>query len=227
MTAPLLYDVFCGAGGCTRGYQMAGFRVIGVDNRPQKNYCGDGFYQMDIFDFFASYMRCELEEAAAIHASPPCQGYSALAAMHPGTVYPLLIEAVRACLVATGLPYVIENVERAPVARRPQLDGRAGVMLCGSMFGLGIERGQLRRHRLFEMNFGPVPQLDCHHRGRAVGVYGHGGHSGKHRMLYREEAAVAMGIDWMNRDELTQSIPPLYTKWIGDALMLHLAGDTM
>jgi DNA (cytosine-5)-methyltransferase 1 len=35
-------------------------------------------------------------------------------------------------------------------------------------------------------------------------------------MLYREEASKAMGIDWMNRDEMCQAIPPAYTRWIGE-----------
>lgn len=32
----------------------------------------------------------------------------------------------------------------------------------------------------------------------------------------------AMGIDWMNRDELAQAIPPTYTEHIGVALMAAL-----
>src|SRR3990167_4313533 len=35
-------------------------------------------------------------------------------------------------------------------------------------------------------------------------------------------AAEAMGIDWMNREELTQAIPPAYTKFIGEALRRQL-----
>jgi len=62
----------------------------------------------------------------------------------------------------------------------------------------------------------------CHHKGRAVGVYGHGGHTKKHRMLYKEEAAEIMQIDWMNRDELSQAIPPAYTEFIGHQAMQYL-----
>ena len=92
------------------------------------------------------------------------------------------------------------------------------------MFGLGIERGYLRRHRLFETNF-PVPQLDCNHKGVAVGVYGHGGHTKKHRMLYRKEAVEAMGIDWMSRDFMCQAIPPVYLEYIGKYLLQALEGS--
>ena len=213
-----ILDLFCGAGGCTRGYQRAGFQVEGVDIAPQPNYCGEAFYQVDALTALRTW---DLARFDAIHASPPCQFYSRLAAMHPGRDYPDLIAPVRELLIATGLPYAIENVDRAPLARQPQLGGAWGIELCGSMFGLGVERGHLRRHRLFETSF-PVPQPACRHQGPAVGVYGHGGHSGKRRMLYRDEAAQAMGIDWMTRDEMTQAIPPAYTEWIGGYLMAEI-----
>ena len=35
-------------------------------------------------------------------------------------------------------------------------------------------------------------------------------------------AAEAMGIDWMNRDELAQAIPPCFTEYIGRQLLAHL-----
>jgi DNA (cytosine-5)-methyltransferase 1 len=139
--------------------------------------------------------------------------------MHPDRCdHPALLPDVRALLNSTGVPWVIENVEGAPMAWHPQLDGTWAIVLCGSMFGLGVKRGYLRRHRLFESSI-PIPQPACAHRGVAVGVYGHGGHSGKHRMLYRVEAAAAMGIDWMTRDELSQAIPPAYTEHIGRYLL--------
>lgn len=211
---PRLLDLFSGAGGAARGYQLAGFHVTGVDIAPQPRYAGDAFHQADALEFLAEHGR----EFDAIHASPPCQGYSKLAAMHPGRDYPLLIEPTRELLVKTGLPYIIENVEGSPLPRHPQLNGTWGFCLCGSMFGLGVERGFLRRHRLFETSF-PVPQPLCRHRGPAVGVYGHGGHTGKHRMLYRKEAAEAMGIDWMTRDEMCEAIPPAFTLYVGGFLL--------
>lgn len=206
---PLLLDLFCGAGGASVGYHRAGFEVVGVDIAPQKNYPFE-FVQADARDYL---LTTNLSWFDAIHASPPCQGYSRLAAMHPERKanYPRLIEPIRTLLNTVELPYVIENVEGAPL--------HSPVVLCGSMFGLGVERGHLRRHRLFECSFETDAPPACNHVGPAVGVYGHGGHSGKHRMLYKAEAMVAMGIDWMTRDEMTQAIPPAYSEWIGTQLL--------
>lgn len=220
---PRLLDLFCKAGGCTRGYQQAGFYVVGVDIEPQPNYCGDEFVQMDALALLRDYLNEPGGDIPfdAIHASPPCQFYSLLASMHPEKDYPDLIPPTRELLEQTGVPWVMENVEGAPLVRGTDLFGAHGVMLCGSMFGLGVERGFLRRHRLFETTF-PLHQPECNHQGLAVGVYGHGGHSGKHRMLYRAEAAEAMGIDWMTRDEMTQAIPPAYCQFIGTQLLQSL-----
>jgi DNA (cytosine-5)-methyltransferase 1 len=201
------------------GYHRAGFdEIVGVDNRPQPRY-PFGFVKADAQEYVAEHGR----EFDAIHASPECQGYSKLAVMHKERGYALLIGQVRDTLIEVGLPYAIENVETAPMVTQPSLDGRWGAYLCGSMFGLGCRGDEyLRRHRIFETTF-PVAQLNCRHRGRhAIGVYGHGGVSGKHRMAYRAEAAEAMGIDWMNRDEMCQAIPPAYTEYIGRELIKHL-----
>lgn len=211
-----LLDLFSGAGGAAMGYHRAGFdEIVGVDNRLQPRYPFE-FVQADALEYVAEHGH----EFDAIHASPECKGYSQLATMHRDRSYALLIEATRASLAALGRPYAIENVETAPMVRQPCLDGRWGVFLCGSMFGLGARTNEyLRRHRLFETSC-PIPQLNCRHGARqAIGVYGHGGHSGKHRMAYKAEAAECMGIDWMTRDELTQAIPPAYTEFIGRALI--------
>jgi site-specific DNA-cytosine methylase len=94
VSVPVLLDLFCGAGGAARGYQMAGFRVVGVDIKAQPRYAGDEFQQADALAFVAEHGR----EFDAIHASPPCQAYiKGLSAMNRRRPvdYPRLIEPTR------------------------------------------------------------------------------------------------------------------------------------
>lgn len=217
---PLLYDVFSGAGGATRGYQRAGFRVIGVDNRPQPRYVGDGFVQMDAFAFFAAVARGEYEPPAAWHCSPPCQGYSLSRNNGCHADAPRLIPQTRDALVATGLPYVIENVEGA---RRFMEEP---VLICGAALGLGALGFDLSRHRLFETNWPLFVAPCCHRRGHTIGVYGNGTNS-YHREKTGGNLSIAvlreaMGIDWMPRRELSQAIPPAYCELIGAQLRRYL-----
>jgi DNA (cytosine-5)-methyltransferase 1 len=155
---PLLYDLYCCAGGATRGYQMAGFRVIGIDRDPQPKYIGDGFIQMDCLEFMARYLAGEFEIASAFAASPPCQVHSALSHFATPGKHLDLIPQTREALRSTGLPYVMENVPGAP------LDCARGVMLCGTMFRLGTSCGaELRRHRYFETNWKVGFNPECEH----------------------------------------------------------------
>ena len=208
---PRLLDVYCGAGGATRGYQRAGFYVVGIDIAPQPHYCGDEFHQGDALEMLA-----DLDWLAgfdAIHASPPCQAYSVAAQSQRnlGKEYPDLLAQTRVLLERTGLPWVIENVPGAPM--------RADYKLCGCQFGL-----ELRRVRLFETSWHGFAMLPPHYHPHVVPcVTGHGTPSWIRKQLgynptikqYHE----AMGIDWMNRDELSQAIPPAYTEFIGKQLL--------
>src|SRR3990167_3954569 len=109
---PILLDIFCGAGGSAKGYQQAGFYVVGVDIEPQPHYCGDEFYQADALTY-------SLSGYDAYHASPPCQAYSRLRYLPwlKNKEYPALIDTTRNLLVATGKPWVIENVADAPLGQ--------------------------------------------------------------------------------------------------------------
>ena len=210
---PRLLDLFCGAGGAAMGYHRAGFDVVGVDNRPQPNY-PFAFRRADALAVLEAEVVYGID---AIHASPPCQSYSR---MH-GSRGPDLISQTRELLEDIGLPYVIENVEGAPL--------RDPILLCGSMFDLDV-----KRHRLFEAIW-PLrdhpwpcrhgiwsPRFDVqdhgkHYKSRTVPVFGTGG--GK----AAEHWAEAMGIDWMTRDELSQAVPPAYTEFIGAELLRQLS----
>lgn len=119
---PSLLDLFCCAGGAGVGYSRAGFDVVGVDNKPQPNYPFP-LIQADALKLDPTFVA----SFDAVHASPPCQSYSDLAKRNGnGHEWPRLIEPVRKMLIKSGLPYVIENVDGAPL-----LDP---VILCGTMF---------------------------------------------------------------------------------------------
>ncbi len=218
---PRLLDLFCGAGGATKGYQRAGFYVIGVDIKPQPNYCGDEFFQDDALTFPLDTASFPIEPyVEVIHASPPCQRFSVMRALPNNRQHLDLIAPIRERLAATGLPWVIENVPGAPL-RNP-------ITLCGSMFGLRSNPTRyLRRHRLFEINPPLLIVPQCQHRGAAVGVYGHGsaGWPGQRmRTAKAAEARVLMDMDWATRDSMSQAIPPAYTEWMGRQLLEQWAG---
>jgi DNA (cytosine-5)-methyltransferase 1 len=215
MDRPRLLDLFCGAGGCTAGYQRAGFYVVGVDLKPQPNYCGDEFVQADALSFLRTVIEdgCLFGEPLdAIHASPPCQASSTLRHLWPDREHPELIPPTRELLIETGLPYVIENVVGAKLIEP--------FVLCGSMFGNQANGRQLRRHRLFETNF-PVMVPQCQHRGQPVGVYGHGGGGSMTRGYKGSKAEYqeAMEMPWATKAEIAQAIPPSYTNFIGKQLL--------
>lgn len=217
MNAPWLLDAFGGVGGATKGYQRAGFRVLGVDIEPQPDYCGDDFYEGDAIEFIVEHGH----KFATVHASPPCQaGCTLTSGTNAGRAYPQLIPATREALISTNRPWVIENVPGAPIRR--------DLLLCGERFGLGVIR-----HRFFELFGFEVPQpTHLRHRGRVAGmrhgewfegpyfaVYGDGG--GKGTVAQWRQA---MGIDWTwNRKSIAEAIPPAYSEYVGKFLIEELS----
>jgi len=216
MTRPRLLDLFCGAGGAAVGYHRAGFDVVGVDIKPQPHYPFE-FHQGDAMTY-------PLDGFDVVHASPPCQAYSITKNAHT-VQHPDLVPAMLERLRDSGIPWIMENVVGAPLPDP--------LTLCGSMFRLQADdhyirqRVWLKRHRLFASSnliFGPGP---CDHPAgmRVGGVYG--GAWSKNRTVdptvkrtggYAppdDVQRVLMGIDWMPRKALNQSIPPAYTEWIG------------
>ncbi len=199
---PVAVDLFCGAGGATKGLQRTGFNVVGVDIEHQPRYCGDAFVQADAMTF-------PLDGVDFVWASPPCQGYSIASACRHGLrlKYERLIGLTRAKLVASGKPYVIENVFGARhFLYEP-------VMLCGAMFGY-----ETYRHRMFESS----RMLQVPYHLKHLVKASRAGHwkPGTFISVCGNAAPIAlarkvMDIDWMINRELSESIPPYFAEYIG------------
>jgi DNA (cytosine-5)-methyltransferase 1 len=205
-----LADLYCGGGGAAMGYHRAGFEVVGFDKNPQPHY-PFAFVQADCLALCPTWLWANFHAA---HASPPCQRYSEMAQRHGNSGdHPDLIEPTRAQLLASGLPFILENVTHAPI--------RQDVTLCGTMFGLRIVK-----HRHFECSFKARPASGgCDHRD----VYDPWHGAGRTAARMRE----AMGIDWLPQQggasrlrgttgDLFNAIPPAYTEFLGGQLMDHL-----
>jgi len=205
-------DLCSGAGGAAVGYYRAGFEVVGVDLAPQPNYPFT-FHQGDAIGF----VRAHGADFDLIHASWPCQHHTALTkGTNQGREYPDLIPAGRLAMLATGRPFVIENVQGSSVRR--------DLTLCGETFGLSVIR-----HRYFEIEGFPTLQMPhLRHRGRVAGMrhgqwyegpyfafYGEGGGKGTVRQWQQ-----AMGIDWTDvRREIAEAVPPAYTQHIAEQFL--------
>jgi DNA (cytosine-5)-methyltransferase 1 len=213
------------------GYYDAGFDVCSVDIDPQPNnpfpfHQGDALKALRTlldggtitFSNVIETLTLGLDDFAAVHASPPCQGFLNLGAVNRALGrkydYPNLIGPTRDLLLETGLPYVIENVQDA---RKFLIDP---VRICGT--GLGRP---LRRHRLFESNV-PLKGVACEHGRYTEPRYWTGWRpNGEHRLstvvqVYgnaggRDEWPDAMGISWMTAHEMAEAVPPSYAEHIG------------
>jgi len=189
------------------GYYQAGFTdIVGVDINPQKNYPFK-FVQADALEYVIKYGHL----FDTISASPPCQ----FNLTRKGKGHIDLIPDTRQAIKSTNKPYIIENVINANLINP--------LLLCGTMFNL-----EVIRHRLFETNIDikqSTPQ--CNHiksvvkHGRppirAKEYHGITGHFSDVKY-----ARIAMSINWMTRDELSQAIPPAYTKWLGEQILSQI-----
>ena len=209
-----LLDLFCGAGGAAKGYHDAGFDdIVGVDIKPQKRYPYT-FVLGDALEYVARHGHL----FDVIHASPPCQAYSRMSQVNDN-IYPDMVALTRSVLIATGKPYVIENVPGAPLINP--------LTLCGTMFNLKVIR-----HRLFESS--PAiwfPPAICKHDTGGIpragyGVSNKGFISVSGHIRNTAYARIVMGITWMTRDELAQAIPPAYTEFIGKQMIAAIKDDT-
>lgn len=233
---PRLLDLFCGEGGAAAGYAAAGFDVTGVDNStarlsryPYESMYGDALTVLIDVPF--------LDNFDVIHASPPCTGYTRGTAAIPDRLvkYDRLIPVVRELLIATGKPYVIENVADA----KPELVNP--IQLCwtefhdpGSVFDDDRTPLQMFRHRLFESNVPLMGAGGCGHD-RDVQVAGAYGGARRDKVEAREVRKGGyvpadlevlrqlIGAPWMSETGCFLSIPPWYTRWLGGQLIDHLA----
>ncbi len=188
------------------GYSLAGFDVVGIDVEPQPDYPFP-FIQEDVMRLSTRLF----EGYDLIHASPPCQRW---AVGRQREDHPDLIVPTRELLLESGVPFVIENVPQAPIRR--------DLMLCGSMFGMEVQR-----HRHFEIHGFTVPQPECVHSwiaGRPHTVTGHAdGPKGMFRkgqkylgFRDRDHAQELMRMPWVKTTRgITEAIPPSYTEYIG------------
>jgi DNA (cytosine-5)-methyltransferase 1 len=199
---PKVLDLFCGAGGASMGLWRAGFDVTGIDIVSMPNYPFE-FHRADALEYVAEHGH----KFDAFWAGPPCQRYSKMSNCRPGlaATYPDLVGPTRDALDVLGLPYVIENVVGSTV--------RPDVTLCGFMFGR-----DLYRHRVFESNrmlweprhvphTMPASKAGHWRPGTVMSVSGH--------FAPVAHARKIMEIDWTNREELAESIPPYYAEFIG------------
>ena len=203
-------DLFCGAGGASKGLKYAGFdRVIGIDINEMPEYLEpEEFRQFNAIDFLKD---ADISFIDFIWASPPCQAYTYASkkARNLGNTYPDLIGITRELLLKTGKPFVIENVTTAPL--------RKDLVLCGEMFGLKVIR-----HRAFEIHgFKCSQPKHIKHKGTVksgayVTVAGHGGDGVASLNAWQD----AIGVDWIrNKKTLAQCVPPVYSEYIANQFL--------
>jgi DNA (cytosine-5)-methyltransferase 1 len=224
---PRLLDAYCCEGGASVGYYRAGFDVTGVDLFEDYTQARYPFlsHRADAVGFIREFGYL----FDVIVGSPPCQRHSIATSAIDRSGYPDLIGATREAMIASGKPYVLENVVGAPL--------HDPIMLCGSMFNLTATDDdgtplRMERHRLFESNLPVAAPGSCRHD-KSVDVGGsYGGarrdrHEAKHvrhggyvpSIRVQQEL---LGIDWMTQKGMHQSIPPVYTQHIGDQIMFAL-----
>lgn len=194
-------DLCSGAGGLSMGYHLAGYEVTGVDLHPMPNYPFP-FHQADALDYLDRITQTgEIEKYDLVHASWPCQHFANVTNWRGSQAdHEDLLAPGRELMIASGRPWVIENVPEAPL--------RPDYLLCGSQFGLRV-----RRHRSFETSWGGGGDLlpPCWH------------HKGLLPFMHKGERAYAdaMGCTWMTKHEARQAVPPAYSEWIGRQYLTH------
>lgn len=222
---PKLLDCYCCEGGAAKGYNDAGFEVVGIDIIDRPNYPYQ-FIKGDVIELLKD--KELVEQFDAIHASPPCQFYSRLKYLS-GDVekweeeHVDLVAPTRELLEKINKPYVIENVVGAPLKDPIKLEG----CYFDGMF--------TQRPRLFESNvmlYMPNRERRSLGTGKlgtisdtgAVSICGKKPLEGLTEEQTKLYYMIALGGDcqWMSLEGLTQCIPPCYTKFIGTQILDNL-----
>jgi DNA (cytosine-5)-methyltransferase 1 len=241
---PRALDLFCCAGGASVGLERAGFDVVGVDIEFHKNYPGpmividalkiEQVLALSDFDLIWASPPCQRWSKAT---PKRCR------ANHPDLIQPIrdllarsgaltVIENVSAAPIRPDI--ILDGVHFGlPLERRRifEVNFETDALRVGprSRPAAGPNHGELTRPSLslggrpdigpeIEPQSGPEsqgqsgriyrPQLGLP---KAVCVTGGGG-PGKGSL---DEWKSAMGINWMNRRELVEAVPPAYAEAIG------------
>ena len=216
-----LLDIFCGDGGAGMGYKLAGFNITGIDIAPKKDYPGL-FIQGDFRDLDADY----INSFDVVHFSPPCQAFSRATPTHLHHKHVNMIPEVLEMVKHLTIPVIIENVAQAPI--------RPDIILTGANFGLKIIR-----KRIFQIdNWYCLGPQEVHYKNKTVrggdlitvaGKESHNLNKGNtpfkeigKRTIFQLRKDV-MGVGWMtNSNSVAESIPPVYTEFIGGLLVEYL-----
>lgn len=224
-TRPRLLDLFSCAGIGADGYVRAGWRVTCVDTDAKAlAWCPWDTMRADAMELLKDQEF--IDRFDVIHASPPCQGFTAARELAKaqgkgdGVKTLDLLTPTLAILEKMGnqIPWVVENVPRSPLGKKA-----GAVQLCGSAFGLKVQR-----HRLFLSNV-KLEGVMCDHasfekdpvsgKPRPWGVYYAAGDnipSGGRTCRDVNHAMECMGVGrrvpW---DYLKEGLPPAFTHHIG------------
>lgn len=226
MSAPRMLHTFSCSGIGSDGYARAGFDVtcVDIDHRALKHNPHPSIHA-DALEILRD--KAFLDTFDVVHASPPCQLYSATRRLAEaqgkgkGRAVDLLGPTLE-LLRDWGGPWTMENVERSPLKHEGNV-----ARICGSSFGLVVQR-----HRLFGFSeHFDASQITtpCDHstfpvdpdsgKPRPWGVYYAKGDripSGGRTVDTLEQGLEAMGVDrrvpWKY---LCESVPPVYTEHVG------------
>jgi DNA (cytosine-5)-methyltransferase 1 len=211
-----ILDIGCGAGVSSDGYANY-FDVTGIDIEARlKRLYPYEFICRDALTLTAE----ELREYDGAHLGGPCQPWSKMVNCRPGLreQYIDLIEPLRPVLIESGIPFVIENVEGAPLIN--------ATWLCGTMFGK-----ELYRHRGFEAGNGlEIPPLYHPEHVMPASKAGHWV-PGTVMSIAGHFAPVAKGRDLMGvtrrmpREDVAEAAPAYMTAYVASFMAAYLSRE--